>query len=336
MSPRHVVLVTYGEPPTDSFASQLVYSWRILLGLTRRVAAIPPWLIPIIAVMRARLRHQMWRSERYGSPLERLTREQATALGEALRREAPRIEWRVHAAYEFRRPLLTECLESLVPAESVTVVPMYAANSAFTHELTCDAVERWRARRGAGAEVQVLPPLDEEALAEALSAHVMHELARRDIRPDAEWGLMLAAHGTLLEPPRPMETGRLATERIAAAIGRRLRRQFGGIHLGWLNHTYGGRWTEPAMDVALHNLAGAGLRRVVYFPFGFLADNAETELEGRQALRLHPELEAVHLPSVNAQPEFIALLARRIARQPIEPVIGASESAESPAQLASV
>ena len=41
MSERHVVLITYGEPPTASFAAQLRYSWRILLGLTRSVAPIP-------------------------------------------------------------------------------------------------------------------------------------------------------------------------------------------------------------------------------------------------------------------------------------------------------
>src|SRR5204862_7559561 len=31
---HHVILLTYGEPPTASFVDQLVYSWRILLGLT--------------------------------------------------------------------------------------------------------------------------------------------------------------------------------------------------------------------------------------------------------------------------------------------------------------
>ena len=54
---RHVVLVTYGEPTTASFSEQLVYSWRILLGLTRTVAPIPRPLLPVIALSRARGRN---------------------------------------------------------------------------------------------------------------------------------------------------------------------------------------------------------------------------------------------------------------------------------------
>ena len=34
---KHAILVTYGEPQSSSFIEQLVYSWRILLGLTRTV-----------------------------------------------------------------------------------------------------------------------------------------------------------------------------------------------------------------------------------------------------------------------------------------------------------
>ncbi len=45
-SVKHIVLVTYGEPITPAFVDQLVYSWRILLGLTRTVADIPAPLIP--------------------------------------------------------------------------------------------------------------------------------------------------------------------------------------------------------------------------------------------------------------------------------------------------
>jgi protoheme ferro-lyase len=72
---------------------------------------------------------------------------------------------------------------------------------------------------------------------------------------------------------------------------------------------YGGRWTEPPVDEALRAVSEAGVRRVVYFPYGFVADNAESQLEGRQALRAHPELEAVHLPCLNAAPDFLAALA---------------------------
>ena len=77
---RHVVLVTYGEPPTPAFVDQLVYSWRILLGLTRTVAPIPAPLVPLIAWSRGRGRHRLWTDQRYSSPLEPITARQAERL----------------------------------------------------------------------------------------------------------------------------------------------------------------------------------------------------------------------------------------------------------------
>jgi protoheme ferro-lyase len=81
---RHVVLVTYGEPPTPAFLDQLVYSWRILLGLTRTVAPIPLPVLPLIALSRGRGRQRLWTDEGYASPLEPITERQAVGLRRAL------------------------------------------------------------------------------------------------------------------------------------------------------------------------------------------------------------------------------------------------------------
>jgi protoheme ferro-lyase len=314
---RHVVLLTYGEPPTPAFFPQLKYSWRILLGLTRAVAPIPPALIPMIALARARLRWSLWTQERYRSPLEPLTHEQADGLAALLAERDPATNWRVHVAYEFRDPLLLATLASLPKDEPVDVVPMYVADSAFTHQLARDTIARWAARTAArSAPIRVRPALDEAPLIEAAAAHVRREIDSRGIGGPG-WALVLAAHGTLLEPPRPMETGRVATERIAAGIAAKLGDRFDRIQLGWLNHVYGGRWTEPAADVALRDLAASGVRKVVYFPFGFLADNAESQLEGRIALRAVPEIEAVHLLCMNAAPELLQALAAQLTGGPV-------------------
>jgi len=314
---RHVVLITYGEPPTPAFADQLRYSWRILLGLTRLVAPIPGALLPLIALSRGRSRNQLWTQEHYGSPLEAITEAQARGLETALRRDDPGTTWQVHVAYEFRDPLLTTLLDQLPADEPVDILPMYAADSAFTHEISRATVRDWGRAKGAErmSRVRVLPALDEERFAELCARHIVRGLEQRKLG-GPECALVLAAHGTLLEPPRPMETGRVATERICAAIGRRLAGRFGRVASGWLNHTRGGRWTEPPMEETLAKVAAAGFKDVVYFPYGFLADNAESELEGRVFLRAHQWRTCVHLPCVNAEPEFIAELTRHV----LEPV----------------
>lgn len=317
---RHVILITYGEPPTPAFTDQLRYSWRILIGLTRLVAPIPAALLPLIAVGRGRARNQLWTHEHYGSPLEVITLAQARGLEAALRRDDPATDWQVHVAYEFRDPLLPALLDQLPADEPVDVLPMYAADSAFTHEISRVTVRDWAKSRSkrAVAPVRVLPALDEELLAD-LCARAIERGLEEHGAGGAGCALVLAAHGTLLEPPRAMETGREATERICAGIGRRLEGRFGGVFNGWLNHTRGGRWTEPAMEETLARVADSGFKDVVYFPYGFLADNAESELEGRVFLRAHPWRNVVHLPCVNDDAEFIAALARHVrARRPAE------------------
>jgi protoheme ferro-lyase len=313
---RHVVLLTYGEPPTPRLLDHLTYSWRILLGLTRTVAPIPGWLLPVIAVSRAAGRHRLWRRERYGSPLEAVTRAQAAHLAAALAAFAPPAVWRVHVAYEFRDPLLADVLTRLPADEPVDVLPMYVADSAFTHGLSRLTVAEWlrRAAPRRPAPVRVLGALDAETLGELEARHVAAQLAGRQIETGPEWALVLAAHGTLLDPPVGIETGRGGTEAVCAALARRLAPRFGRVVNGWLNHARGGRWTEPTVAEALRQVAEAGFRKVVYFPFGFSADNAESQLEGRVWLRAQPGLQAVHLPCLNDAPALAATLARALAK----------------------
>lgn len=309
MTMRHLVLVTYGEPPLASFTDQLVYSWRILQGLTRSVADIPQPAIPFIAWSRARGRRRLWQAHDYSSPLESITCAQAHAVRAALdaQQSGP---WTVHVAYEFRRPLLDEVLRAILAHEPVWVAPMYAADSAFTHELPRQAARSALARSARSAPVNVLPALDVEQLAGIAARHVLSEVGETGTGPDT--ALVLAAHGTLLEPARPIDTGRCATERLYGAIRSRLSTRFGLILNGWLNHTRGGRWTEPPIEETLARVVAAGFTKVTYYPYGFLADNAESQLEGQLAARACPELTVRFLPCLNASAELATAVAGQI------------------------
>jgi protoheme ferro-lyase len=289
-----------------------VYSWRILVGLTRSVARIPRPLLPLIAVARARGRQRLWTAERYGSPLEAITQQQADSLGRSLRAIDSAAEWRVHVAYEFRRPLLGEVLSAIPADDRTVVVPVYAADSAFTHALSRTTVATLAQPVDARDDVDVLPALDTDVLGAASATHVIDCLRRHPDFVGPRVALVLAAHGTLLDPPAGIDTGLRATERLREIIERRLAPHFGLVVHGWLNHTRGGRWTEPPMDLALKQVADMGFSKVVYFPFGFLADNAESQLEGRLALRAHPNLEPVHLPCLNTSPLLVRALAEQI------------------------
>lgn len=307
---RHVVLVTYGEPPTPAFMDQLVYSWRILVGLTRTVAPIPRPVLPLIALARARGRKAAWLEHGYGSPLEAVTERQARLMREALA-AADEADWRVHVAYEFRRPLLDEVLAALPADEPVSVVPMYAADSAFTHALSRTTAAAHARASARVRPVQVAGALDVATLAELSAQHVLEQTAAAGWR-GSDVALVLAAHGTVLDPPTPIDTGLAATETLRMAIAARLAPQFGTVVNGWLNHTRGGRWTDPPIEEALASVVESGYTRVVYYPYGFLADNAESELEGRVALRALSGVESLHLPCLNESAALVEALARQV------------------------
>ncbi len=307
MTMQHLVLITYGEPPSSSFTEQLVYSWRILQGLTRTVADIPQAAIPFIALARARGRQQLWNANGYESPLEPITHAQAAIIRDVLEQAQPGT-WALHVAYEFRRPLLSEVLAALPGHEPVWVAPIYAADSAFTHELSRQAALAAAAQQPRETPVSVLPALDVDLLAKISAEHLLRETG--DAQPDT--ALVLAAHGTLLEPARPIDTGRCPTERLYGAIRQRVSQNFGLILNGWLNHTRGGRWTEPPIEETLQRVSDAGFTKVVYYPYGFLADNAESQLEGRLAAAARPELRVRFLPCLNDSIDLAAAIATQV------------------------
>ena len=313
----HVILLTYGEPPTSSFVDQLVYSWRILLGLTRTVAPIPKPVIPLIALSRGWGRYKLWSARKYGSPLEKITEQQAASLRTALKSEMPNGEWQVHVAYEFRRPLLADVVAAIPSHEPVSIVPMYVTDSAFTHGLSRQNVANMLTRVPRSAPVTVVSPLNPDQFADLAAAHVLRHVGE-DVGPAT--ALALAAHGTLLKPEKPIDTGLADTERVCKAIEARLANRFGFVINGWLNHSRGGKWTEPAMDEALRRVRDAGFEQLVYFPYGFLADNAESELEGRMAVEPYPGLKTRFIPCLNESAALARAIAAQVTSRELQPL----------------
>ena len=159
----------------------------------------------------------------------------------------------------------------------------------------------------------MLPPLDGERLAAVSVEHVRAHTADDGWHgPDV--ALVLAAHGTLLAPEKPIDTGLAATDALREAIAAPLAGRFGRVVHGWLNHTRGGQWTEPPIEAALEAVAAAGFRRIVYYPYGFLADNAESELEGRIALAAHPAIASRHVACLNDSTALMTAIADQIGQ----------------------
>ena len=305
---KNVVVVTYGEPSKPGFGNQLAYSWQLMRGVARSTGDIALPLLPFIALSRAIERNSLWSRHAYRSPLEPITMTQAAQLRKALAGLSDD-EWRIHIAYEFREPYLIQALMRLPRNELVVVVPMYAADSGFTHELSRQSAEYLDTRRP--APIVVLRPLEVERLASISANHVLQMLSAGPERA-AGTALVLAARGSLLKPAREIETGRSTLDRLQQAISRRLAGHFGLVANGWLNHGRRDRWTTPPIEETLRRVKDAGFKDVVYYPYGFLADNAESQLRGQLAAQAEPELRVRFVPCLNGSFELAEAIAAEV------------------------
>lgn len=321
--PVGVILATYGEPERNSFVEQWMYSYRILERLTRKIAPIPRAVLPIIATARARGRVKLWSEHNFRSPLEPLHEKTVAALTAELSRRGLASDVLVTKAYEFRRPDLRDALRQLTAAgcKRAVVVPMYVASGDFTHGMTELALQSalqserdWSRQRIAMCPLTI----DEttiQRLVRTLVDHFQRSVERAGIRlPARDWGVMLAAHGTVINPPPGVDNGLVEFGKLLLQLKRALKPHAGLVRVGWLNHTRGGKWTTPDVPTALRQMQRHGIRKLVYFPWGFTTDNAETALEGRIALKdLDTPFERVeYLHCLNDSPEFVNLLADRV------------------------
>lgn len=312
-----VILVTYGEPRENSFADQYQYSKQIMYKLTRKVAPIPKFIIPAWSMWRGYQRVKGWKELGYASPLEPITEQQARAVGEQMKAIAPRHEWRTHVAYEFREPTQRDILSAIHAqgTDVVMIVPMYATTGDFTNGITQDDFAAFQRESGIRLPqtkfVCFRPHLDE--LSDVLARYVRDECTRRGYTAEdkKDIGLLLGCHGTVTRPSKKIKnTGYGDTFGIYNRLHYRLKDEFRTVHIGWLNHVLGGEWTTPNAEQSVKAMLEEGVERFMYFPFGFVADNAESQLEGRQVMEDHGVETYDHLDCVNTYAPFIEMLAR--------------------------
>lgn len=316
-----VVLLTYGEPSEPSLVEQWRYSNRILYKLTRLVAPIPKVAVPLLGLYRGYGRVSTWKEEKYHSPLESVTERQKEGIEDQLRIIAPEVHWRVHIAYEFRDPDLRKILTRIDALETdcLIFVPLYLAISDFTTGISQRDFAQYKQQNSSAlpdpAIITFRPCLHE--IAHIMAGHVREQLTQKGISAEERknMGLLLGCHGTVVEAPKGIsDTGYTDTFLTYRHLEKEFTQEFKAVDIGWLNHRLGGEWTSPTLEQSAKQMLEQGIARFVYFPFGFVADNAETQLEGRVVLRNLGIADYTHLPCLNGNSRFLHYVSELIVR----------------------
>lgn len=325
-----VVLVTYGEVEKLSVRSLWPSSRKIVQVLTRQIVRLPKLLIYMLADFRSARHYIDWKLHRYRSRLVEINRNQAR-LVDAEFRKHPELagegsEVEVLDACYFVPPVLEEVLASVrKQADGVVIVPMIPVESAFSCGPACQfAIDIFG--EGHLASLRVVRGLwKDEALHRLYLDHLFNALpdAWKSRKPTGKQGLVLVIHGTIVKNRRgekpsvftgldeTMEFYRLMREKILDDP----RNVFDEVKLGCLNHSRGGEWTHETIEKALNEFRQEGVASVAMFPFGYFADNSETDYEAMNMLARSGAARKQYIPCVNDSPAFAQWLSVTIARE---------------------
>lgn len=262
-----------------------------------------------------------------GSPILRLTRDQARALEERLNAGEGTGSWRTFVGMRHWHPYIREVVEEIVAGGfdelvALCLTPQESRMSVGAYFRALDeALEAARVRAEAGPPV-VVPvrswhhhPGFLDAVAEKVEA-AMRRMARFGAGERRDLQVVFTAHSlpeSIHEEGDPYdaqvrETARLVAGRVEERTGEPL-----PWHVAY--QSAGARavpWLGPSLDETLARLGRDGHRSVLVAPVGFVSDHVEilfdldVEAKARAAgLRMHLE----RTESLNDDPAFIEALA---------------------------
>lgn len=322
-----VVVTTYGEVDKLTIRNLWPSSRRILQVVTRQIVKVPTALIYFIADYRSTKHYINWKLHRYRSKLIAINRAQTKTLEAALagngRGFTEKADVTVFDAYYFVPPYLDDMLSELRREyDGIVVVPMIPVESSFSCGVACQMVMDV-CGESSFALVKVMSRLwSDDALHRIYIDYLFSQLSGevRGVKGSGKIGLVLVIHGTLVRdrhgnPPKVF-TGLDETMAFFDLMKQKImgdsRNIFTDVRQGCINHSNGGEWMAETIEKALEDYREDGYEGVVMFPYGFFADNSETEYDAKKQLDKAGFPVAQYVRCINDDPDFGRWLGEKV------------------------
>ncbi len=203
-----------------------------------------------------------------GSPLMRITAEQASAL-------AARLGLPVRIAGRLWGPYPSAVIDELVGDGTTLLLSIPLAPQSVE---VYDEKVREAARAHAALELRSAPPWGlEPALIDAFVESIDEALARLPASARDRAAVLLTAHSM---PQRVIDAGDPYERRFRAmadAIAARISPRGNPVRIAFQSQGMdGGAWLGPDLPAAFAELAAGGMREAVVAPVGFVSDHTET------------------------------------------------------------
>jgi len=252
-----------------------------------------------------------------GSPLRRLTAQQAAALEKAL---GARGEYKVVVAMRYWAPFTEDAVAELTAyrPDRLVLLPLYPQYSYATTRSSLMHFQRvWDASGRPSVPIATIAQWhDHPDYLAAMAEQIVKTRARMPEGDGSPVHLLYSAHGipmSLIDEGDPYQRQIEEGVRLITARLPEWAREPTRVHLAYQSRVGRKQWLEPAVEAMLDRLGHEGVRRLLVVPLSFVSDHSETLYE---IDILYRDLAAkvgitgfARMASLNDSPTFVAALA---------------------------
>jgi protoporphyrin/coproporphyrin ferrochelatase len=250
-----------------------------------------------------------------GSPLRRITEEQAAALRKELARRG--VEANVYVGMRYWRPGAEEAIDQISRdgVEELILLPLYPQFSVSTTGSSFKDFDALMEKRNGLRRMRrhyIQQWHTHETYIKALTRQIAGEIEKFPDPDPRRVHLLFSAHSV---PQSYIENGDpylQHTEETVQLVAEKL----GGlspVHLSFQSKVGPVKWLEPSTDAKLRELAAQGVEQVLAIPISFVSDHIETLYElDILYKKLADEIGVKtyrRVPALNCNPTFINALA---------------------------
>jgi protoporphyrin/coproporphyrin ferrochelatase len=304
-----VVLFQLGGPDTLAAVEPFLYNLFCdpdIINFPGSFLARKP-LAKFISTTRSKKVGQHYAEIGGGSPIRRLTEQQARALQVALQ---PHIPARTIVAMRYWHPNTQEAIAALESAryDELVLLPLYPHYSFAT---TGSSLKEWERLFKPKTPVHLIDHFFDHPDYISGIVERVNQILRQLPRPD-NVHLVFSAHGlpmALVEKGDPYPEHIQSTVRLVCEMG-----AWPNPHTLCFQSKVGPqKWLQPSLTTTLENLARDGVKRMLVIPISFLTEHIETLHEINIEAREHAEALGIHdfhmMPALNDSPLLIRALA---------------------------
>ena len=321
-----VVLFQLGGPDTQAAVEPFLYNLFCdpdIINFPGSFLARKP-LAKLISTTRAKVARRNYAEIGGGSPIRRLTEQQARALEQAL---APHIRARAVVAMRYWHPDTKEAIGELEsgPFDELVLLPLYPHYSFAT---TGSSLKEWNRLYKPKVPVHVIDHFFDHPDYLAAMVERIDVVLRQLPRPE-EVHLVFSAHGlpeVLVEKGDPYPRQIEATVRMVRELG-----AWPNPYIVCFQSKVGPqKWLQPSLIDTIDKMGREGVRRMLVVPVSFLTEHIETlheiNIVGREQAKALGVADFHMMPALNDSPLLIRALADLVLR-----AVGTRAGVASPA-----